>query len=340
MATITAAGSGNWNTGGTWVGGIVPTIGDDVIIPSTFFVTADVDINVASIFANTGGLIVNAARQIIMTGAGLSVNDGTVAASNGGIGISGSGISVQIVGAVQTGTNRQAIRVSGANVTLDMTASGTLRGTAHGSDSINAALVNVNGTNCTVNYTGSMVNASATVNALMGGIRVSSPLCTVNYLGTINNGTYSSILTVNNTVVNFNGSLTGSNYAAISCTLDTGQLNVQGTVTQFGNINPFYSRVFNVSGPLQWNMSGENLYTADQLTGYPLASDLRLGVQAGPVGEIIGTLSPVNVDVQQLASDLLNEMNASNLPIAEGLRDGMGASAAAIAAVGSIQVIP
>jgi hypothetical protein len=41
-----------------------------------------------------------------------------------------------------------------------------------------------------------------------------------------------------------------------------------------------------------------------------------------------------------VAADLLNEMNASALPIAQGLRDGMGASAAAIAAVGSINVIP
>jgi hypothetical protein len=82
------------------------------------------------------------------------------------------------------------------------------------------------------------------------------------------------------------------------------------------------------------------LWTASLLTGYPLASDLRLGVQAGPMGEIIGTLQPVNIDVQQLASDLLTEMNASNLAIAQGLRDGMGASAAAIAAVGSINVIP
>jgi hypothetical protein len=83
-----------------------------------------------------------------------------------------------------------------------------------------------------------------------------------------------------------------------------------------------------------------NMYTASLLTGYPTEADVRSGEVFGPVGEFTGTLSPVNVDVQQLASDLLTEMNASNLPIAEGLRDGMGASAAAIAAVGSIQAIP
>jgi len=83
-----------------------------------------------------------------------------------------------------------------------------------------------------------------------------------------------------------------------------------------------------------------NMYTASLLTGYPPQADVRSGEVFGPVGEFTGTLSPVNVDIQQLASDLLTELNASNLPIAEGLRDGMGASAAAIAAVGSIQAIP
>jgi hypothetical protein len=83
-----------------------------------------------------------------------------------------------------------------------------------------------------------------------------------------------------------------------------------------------------------------NMYTASLLTGYPPQADVRSGEVFGPVGEFTGTLSPVNIDVQQLASDLLTELNASNLPIAEGLRDGMGASAAAIAAVGSIQAIP
>ena len=55
-------------------------------------------------------------------------------------------------------------------------------------------------------------------------------------------------------------------------------------------------------------------------------------------GSKMGTLEVV--DVQQLASDLLTEMNASNLAIAEGLRDGMGASAAAIAAIASIKPVP
>lgn len=82
------------------------------------------------------------------------------------------------------------------------------------------------------------------------------------------------------------------------------------------------------------------LYTPDLLSGYPAISDVESGVTYGPVGEFTGTLSPVVINTAQLATDLLTEMNTSNLTIAQGLRDGMGASAAAIAAVGSINVIP
>jgi hypothetical protein len=77
-------------------------------------------------------------------------------------------------------------------------------------------------------------------------------------------------------------------------------------------------------------------YANGALTGtlaVPNPATVALGV---PTDNTTGTLPTAAV----VAADLLNEMNASALPIAQGLRDGMGASAAAIAAVGSINAIP
>lgn len=87
-------------------------------------------------------------------------------------------------------------------------------------------------------------------------------------------------------------------------------------------------------------LTTKSFLTVGLLTGYPLEADVEDGVIYGPSSEFEGTLQPVVIDTAQLATDLLTEMNTSNLTIAQGLRDGMGASAAAIAAVGSIQVIP
>src|SRR3979490_629128 len=43
-ATITASG-GNWNTNGSWVGGIKPACGDNVIIPAGVTITINTTIN-------------------------------------------------------------------------------------------------------------------------------------------------------------------------------------------------------------------------------------------------------------------------------------------------------
>lgn len=57
MATITSAGSGDWNTGGTWVGGIAPTSADDAIIANTHTVTLSGSCAAQSITVNTGGTL-------------------------------------------------------------------------------------------------------------------------------------------------------------------------------------------------------------------------------------------------------------------------------------------
>jgi hypothetical protein len=97
--------------------------------------------------------------------------------------------------------------------------------------------------------------------------------------------------------------------------------------------------VFNVSGPLQWNISGGNLYTADELTGYPPEAKVEDGEVFGPSGEFTGELSPVNVDTAQLATDLFAEIVASSDPLAVRLKNTATVSTVNDA-IGSLNVIP
>lgn len=290
MATITSAGNGDWNTGATWVGGVVPTSADDVVLLHT--VTADVDITVRSIFANTGILTVAASRSITCTAAGFSVNTGPVSSASGGVNITGSNITVTLNGTGTGADTRQLVRIAGNGVTLNTNMIGVVNGTTHNSDANTPSLITGNGANAIINYTGTISNNSATVNANLAAIRVSGAGCVINFLGTVTNGTYSTFLSTTDTILNFNGIMNGSNYATVQMALQTGQVNMQGVVNQVDKVNPFYSRVLNIAGQLQWNISGGNLYTAGDLTGYPPEAKVEDGTVYGPSNEFEGTMEP------------------------------------------------
>jgi hypothetical protein len=103
---------------------------------------------------------------------------------------------------------------------------------------------------------------------------------------------------------------------------------VEGTVINGPNYTAIMSFRLTLtdSDDFQWQLKtttnqDRNLYTAGLLTGYPLEAKVEDGEVFGPVGEFTGTLQPVNIDVQQLASDLLNEISSSSNPLAERLRN-------------------
>jgi hypothetical protein len=70
-ATITSTTTGGaWNTGSTWVGGIVPVATDDVVIATTGgnSVTLSAPVTCVSLTINVGAILTPGANTITLTG--------------------------------------------------------------------------------------------------------------------------------------------------------------------------------------------------------------------------------------------------------------------------------
>lgn len=118
MATITAAaGGGNWNSGATWVGGVVPTAADDVVLngsSGSVSITAAAACRSLDCTGYTGTLTHGAFT--------LSIGDGT--AGTGGVAlklVSGmtytlANVSTSAIAFVSTSATRQTVDVGGKSV--------------------------------------------------------------------------------------------------------------------------------------------------------------------------------------------------------------------------------
>jgi hypothetical protein len=69
-ATITSAGSGNWATGSTWVGGVVPLVTDNVTIVAGHTVTVTVAASITNLNLSTATskLVINSGQTLTVSG--------------------------------------------------------------------------------------------------------------------------------------------------------------------------------------------------------------------------------------------------------------------------------
>lgn len=278
MATITSATSGNWSDGATWVGGVVPTAVDDVIIGAGHTVTADVDITVLTISgaANTASnLAVTTNITITCTGAN-GITSKNVISGLGLVRITGAGITVNI--------NSNLRAVNALSYAIDILAI------------------------CTVNINGDVINTLIG----SGGTRTQTinidVAATVNIVGNLQGGTGNATLgnpavriTANGTL-NITGNLqAGATGVTGHCVMNTTSLcniNVTGNITgQDGNgINSDQNSTINIIGNLTANNNRAVLLSGStaicNVTGAIVASNNSYGLQATSASSVVTISTP------------------------------------------------
>lgn len=359
MATITSAQTGNWSATTTWVGGVVPTAADDVVITSTHVVTADVDITVLTITSDASGqLLVNSARNITCTASGgITVNSTAASTQVTFVNITAS--SPNIVN-ITANITYQSLVVSGtvnprAGVVINGTATTNIIGnvitnvTQADSQPIVGHAIFVNVSNAVLNITGN-VTGGLLATFLKHGI------CLVSSSGLVANITITGNCTARvgsavayngsnyNGLIRASGTVTGSSSVAalIGC-LPSLQVQAGGVITNTVAIpaisSPFVRLLSTV--PTQWLFQTENalvnktLYDTTSLPSLPAITDVRNAVSYAN-GTLTGTLvvpaantvtAGVTYDngtvgtAQNTAASFLAALSASSDPLAERLRN-------------------
>jgi hypothetical protein len=293
MAVISSFQDGDWHDTATWVGGVVPTSADDVVIDGGS-VTLSADATCQSITGGQSNRTLTITADLTLTVLGLGGIQRTLGASV--FVVVNTALSVVINGIIYPGntTNRTTMSIGNSNVTINGLIDGSVNGSAntYAVSSSAGAVVTMNGD--------IIGKGGGTVAAVAGsGLWYVNGNVTANGFRAIS-GTHTVVL---------NGNATASNTAeAILCR----RLNMNGTLTdsiyysavQTGKLSPLSG------GDIQWNAYDETdvlrpMYTAGLLTGYPPEAKVEDGEVFGPSGEFTGELSPVTISAGQIA-DLAN----------------------------------
>jgi hypothetical protein len=156
MATITSAQSGDFSDTATWVGGVVPTVGDIAVAATGHIIAIDVDVTVTQVDqAGTGKFTLGNGRTLtanVLARAGTFTSGGTVEVT------ATSGNTATIIGnvtAVQSGAAVICAIVITGTGTLDLF--GNVAAMTGGNDIIqnSSAQIRTN-TTCTINITGDL----------------------------------------------------------------------------------------------------------------------------------------------------------------------------------------
>lgn len=334
MATITSAASGNWSNTATWVGGVVPTAADDVVIASSHIIQADVDINVLSITRTVSGAINISTSRTISCPNGILCNSTTgTALSAGAVIVAASSPDIVTINANLSRTGGTANQ-SGATLVISGSAIVNINGNISNTASTNTKnTINITSANSTVNITGNITTGGFV--SVVGGAAGS----TLNLTGTITGGSLNAAVNVTSTI-NINGIV---NAASQNPAIIGGLIVAGGVINNVANRMALSSTTIQISSTIntQWLFQTNNalvtktLYDVNTLPTIPTVNNVRNGVTYAS-GALTGTLvvpaanavtAGVTFDngtvgtAQNTAASFLTALAASSDPLAVRLKN-------------------
>ena len=360
MALIISAQSGTFTNASTWVGGVVPSVGDEAQVSNTHIVTIDSNVTCDEI-SNTGS-----GRFTLSGGVTLQANvsnKSAFASNNFCLGFSAaSPASATITGTIQNKTSASGTNIN-AIASVNNSGSGTLNvvGNCLGASSGQNGTAVLSSSTGTTNITGSIIGGGSNNNSgasLSGaGIITITGNCTG---GTQGGGNPAHGVSHRGSgTITISGNCTGVNGSGASNDSNTGLLNITGTCTGgsaaggFGAQN-FAGGTMTIVGTIQASQfeagvssatrSGVTLLTGPFLTSSPFGVNpnrcisWRWAASLNPTTFIEVPTSNLSLIRRLVTDDAVNGM-----PTASNVRSGVvyGPSSsltgtAAIPAAGSV----
>jgi hypothetical protein len=244
MALILSAATGNFNAGATWVGGVVPTVGDEAQAATghTITITANVTCDLISnagtglytlndgvtLTANVTNKSTTASRSCLQFTAaspaqGFIVGNCTGGTVTSAIGASNGSGTLNIIGNVTSGSGGSSNGATNGNGTLTITGNVTAGSGANGANNVGTGTLNIIG-----NATGSSAgNVHGANNSLTG---------TLNITGNATGGSGANGHGANNAaagVINITGNATGGSVSTShgANNAAAGVINITGNAT-------------------------------------------------------------------------------------------------------------